>query len=52
MEAIEMVALFVLALLIGTVAHGMWRARKVIRYWQNEADEWRRQVDDERTRRG
>ena len=51
MEAIEMVALIMFALLVGFVVRGMWNAHTVIEHWKNEANEWRRQVDDERTRR-
>ena len=50
MEALEMVGLLILALIIGTVIHGMYDASKKITYWKNEASEWRKQVDDERTR--
>ena len=50
MESLEMVGLLLLALILGTAIMGMWDARKKIDYWKNESNEWRKQVDDERTR--
>lgn len=50
MEALEMVRLLILALIVGTVIVGMWDAHNKIEEWKNEAEEWRKQVDDELTR--
>jgi len=50
MEALEMVCLLLLALILGTAIMGMYDAGKKIAFWKNEADEWRKQADDERTR--
>jgi hypothetical protein len=42
MEALEMVLLIMFALLVGSVGSAL--------FFRNEANEWRNQVDDERTR--
>jgi hypothetical protein len=57
MEAPEMVLLGILALIAGVEIHGMLKARNELKHmsddvswWKNETNEWRNQVDDERTR--
>ena len=43
MEAFEMVLVIMLALVIGVVLTGLI-------YYKNETNEWKKQVDDERSR--